>query len=281
MPDFSPRFSEPSYDNPYYIADDYGGLNPCIIASGDSCIPNCVGYANGRSRELSNNQAEMPQCNAVDWFGNTSYETGSEPRLGAVMCWSGGGGYGHVAVVEAIDGDTITVSNSNYKGTRFFLMQLNVNDLNLPGRPFMGFIYNPFIEVGTGIKEKENAIYRFYNLHNGLHFMTADYQEALTAKDNGWTFEGYAFIQSGDIPVFRIYNPNNAQHHYTTSKKEVEDRKTDGWDDEGIAFMSKSSGDPIYRLYNGGLGHHFTASPAEVTTCIRNNWELEGVGWYE
>jgi|GEM_PF-3528172 len=275
MTKFSPRFTEPSEDNPYYLST----LNPCIVIDGNSVLPNCVGYANGRSRELSDNQAQMPACNAVDWMNNTSYETGTEPRLGAVICWSGS--YGHVGVVEAIDGDTITVSQSNYGGTRWFLTEHNVNDLDIPSHPFMGFIYNPYVEIDDGLSKQKNAVYRFYNISNGLHFMTADYDEAVRTRNNGWTYEGVAFFQSGDVPVYRFYNPNMGEHMYTVSDSEKDEMVSNGWKYEGIAFYSRQYGDEVYRLYNGGLGHHFTTSASEVTTAVKNGWQLEGIGWYE
>lgn len=280
MTKFSPRFTEPSDDNQYYISTNAGGNNPCIEIEDGYCIPNCVGYANGRSRELSVNQCEMPQCNAVDWFNSTSYETGDEPRLGAVICWSNG--YGHVGVVEAIDGDTITVSQSNYGGTRFFLTQLDKNDLNIPYHPFMGFIYNPFIEEDTGIEKVDNAVYRLYNPNNNQHFYTANYDEAVNTRGNGWIYEEVAFISDGNIPVRRFYNPNNGQHMYSISESEKDSLLSNGWQLEDDGFMSKDKGTPIYRIYNPNDGEHlFTGSTDEVTTCIGNGWQLEGVGWYE
>ena len=42
------------------------------------------------------------------------FRTGSQPQVGAIACWNDGG-YGHVAVVTAVDSTTrIQVSESNY-----------------------------------------------------------------------------------------------------------------------------------------------------------------------
>ena len=49
---FTPRLSEPSTTSKYWIHTSYGGLNSCIIASGNSVLPNCVGYAWGRAYEI-------------------------------------------------------------------------------------------------------------------------------------------------------------------------------------------------------------------------------------
>ena len=65
---------------------------------------------------------------AGDYWGNggqwaasaaaAGFRTGSQPRVGAIACWNDGG-YGHVAVVTAVQSTTsIQVSESNYNGIR-------------------------------------------------------------------------------------------------------------------------------------------------------------------
>ena len=65
---------------------------------------------------------------AGDYWGNgaqwatsaaaAGFRTGSQPQVGAIACWNDGG-YGHVAVVTAVDSTTrIQVSESNYGGDR-------------------------------------------------------------------------------------------------------------------------------------------------------------------
>lgn len=65
---------------------------------------------------------------AGDYWGNggqwaasaaaTGFRTGSQPQVGAIACWNDGG-YGHVAVVTAVQSTTsIQVSESNYLGIR-------------------------------------------------------------------------------------------------------------------------------------------------------------------
>ncbi|MBR5304959.1 MAG: CHAP domain-containing protein [Candidatus Gastranaerophilales bacterium] len=81
------------------------------------------------------------------------YETGQTPQLGAVICFDLPGESGHVGIVEEIDEQTgeITVSNSAYQGTFFFLSYITpVNgryDWN--GYNFQGFIYNPYADQPT------------------------------------------------------------------------------------------------------------------------------------
>ena len=65
---------------------------------------------------------------AGDYWGNggqwaasaaaAGFRTGSQPQVGAIACWNDGG-YGHVAVVPAVQSTTsIQVSESNYNGIR-------------------------------------------------------------------------------------------------------------------------------------------------------------------
>lgn len=56
--------------------------------------------------------------NAVSWYYNaqiSGYSVGNAPRPGAIA-WTGAGYYGHVAYVESVSGDMVTVSEMNYNG---------------------------------------------------------------------------------------------------------------------------------------------------------------------
>ena len=59
--------------------------------------------------------------NGAQWAASAAaagFRTGSQPQIGAIACWNDGG-YGHVAVVTAVQSPTsIQVSESNYLGIR-------------------------------------------------------------------------------------------------------------------------------------------------------------------
>ena len=59
--------------------------------------------------------------NGAQWATSAAaagFRTGSTPQVGAIVCWNDGG-YGHVAVVTAVESTTrIQVSESNYAGNR-------------------------------------------------------------------------------------------------------------------------------------------------------------------
>jgi hypothetical protein len=88
--------------------------------------------------------------NANTYWGHADgYARGQEPRLGAVLCL-GGGGYGHVAIVEEIfDNGDIMVSESNYGRAVFeYVRRYKSTGYMRSGGSvggFQGFIYHPNI----------------------------------------------------------------------------------------------------------------------------------------
>ena len=154
---FVPRKTAPSYSNPYYLKVGRGGYNRCILIEGNSCLPNCVGYAFGRTLEIGGRTEcrQLPTCNAEDWLytaQSNGLKTGETPKLGAIPVWvsgkpwTGADGCGHVGIVEEIYKDgSILVSQSNYGGTRFFLSTIKP-PYNIYGQRLIGFVYNPFLD---------------------------------------------------------------------------------------------------------------------------------------
>lgn len=120
-------------DNPFYNAG-YG-------------MPNCTAYAWGRFWEESP-QGGTPRLstgNAEDWYNyNDGYPRGNTPKVGAILCLSGGVSTGHVCIVEEVrtNGDILT-SNSGYNST-YFWTEVYSPPYNHPTNgTFQGFIYNP------------------------------------------------------------------------------------------------------------------------------------------
>lgn len=163
MAKYKPRTTAPSSTNKYYKHTSAGGLNSCIHIKGGSCLPNCVGYAWGRWYEILGKKPKLSRRNAELWWGYTEdgYKRGQTPKIGAVMCWSKGkagvssDGAGHVAVVEKINDDgTITWSNSNYGGTRFYTSTKKAPYYIGDAYTFQGFIYLP-VTFDEGKKKEE------------------------------------------------------------------------------------------------------------------------------
>lgn len=139
---FTPRLSAPSSNDWHY----YSSSNP-FYAAGYG-MPNCTAYAYGRAYEILGHDPGLNTGNAMYWYSNNggyphgdSYVRGSNPKLGAVACWGGtsANGYcGHVAVVEAISGDNVTISESIYGGSNWKTRTLNRYSM---GNAFQGYIY--------------------------------------------------------------------------------------------------------------------------------------------
>ncbi len=136
---YSPRLSAPDAGNKYYIHSSQGGLNECILITGNSVLPNCVGYAWGRAYEITGVRPNLSKGHAYTFYGyGDGKARGIVPKLGAIVCWNGGT-YGHVAVVEQIgDNGQILISESNYDGSRFVTKWINPNNY-VSG--FKGYIY--------------------------------------------------------------------------------------------------------------------------------------------
>lgn len=148
--EYIPRLSAPAYNDKNWIHYTAKGYNYCIRIDGNECIPNCVGYAWGRWRELLGKYHKLSRMDAERWWGtNDGYERGQKPKVGAVACWRRGDpatdadGMGHVAIVEKINSDgSITCSNSAYLGTRFYL-SIHKAPYSFGLYTFQGFIYIP------------------------------------------------------------------------------------------------------------------------------------------
>lgn len=153
---YTPRLTAPDASDLRWIKTTYGGYNQCLLinSSTGQVIPNCTGYVHGRVMEMNNLYADVPLSlgNGAEYWGHTSdgYERGSEPKLGAVICFYQGNASnqqpGHVAIVEQIiDADTIVTSDSNY-GAEYFVTRTRRRSLGwnwYNGSPlvFQGFIY--------------------------------------------------------------------------------------------------------------------------------------------
>lgn len=151
---FKARTTAPSTSDKNWIHTSKGGKNSCILVSGNSVLPNCVGYAWGRFMEVLGSTPKLSRGNAEDWWGySDGYKRGQTPKLGAVICYrkgktgAGADGAGHVAIVEKIYSDgSILISESGYKSFRFRTMKLAKGYKYFSGYTFQGFIYNPAVK---------------------------------------------------------------------------------------------------------------------------------------
>jgi surface antigen len=125
MAKFTKRLSAPTPTDKEWLHYSVGGTNRCIKVNGNSCLPNCVGYAWGRLTEILGKTPPVSCGNAEDWWDyKDGLSRGQTPKLGAVICCAkgrahhGADGAGHVAIVEEIksNGD-IVISQSGYRAS--------------------------------------------------------------------------------------------------------------------------------------------------------------------
>lgn len=151
----------PSIDSPYFKLKSAGGYYQGVpgnkqVKEGSS-LNNCVAAAWG----LFAMQEENPNClvgcgsrsvpmplNAQEWFSNSKgYETGKTPREGSIIVYGGTGTAGHVAYVNGINGNELTLIESNYgsRSTKGLSYRKVVSDNNYfisnTAGNFIGFIY--------------------------------------------------------------------------------------------------------------------------------------------
>lgn len=149
MSNFKERTSAPTSGNKFYIKTTKGGYNRAVMIDRKtgSVLPNCCGAVHGRWLECTDctDVSEDKLCvgNAKSYFGHKdNYERGLTPKVGAVICWSGGKS-GHVGFVEKVDYDgSVTVSSSHYDGARWTTTKIK-QPYKYKTFDFQGFIYNP------------------------------------------------------------------------------------------------------------------------------------------
>ena len=173
MANFTPRTLSPvgSY-NPCWMTNLYGASwydhwNTCIYGSpqqiGADVLSNCTGYAQGRSCEIwmectGNNPTQtnshpfdMFNMDAGEWIDYAplyGFETGSQPKLGAILVTAT-----HVAIVEEkVNDDLYYVSESGYDTLPPFSYSTSLYRSGgvwgsyYTGQPIVGFIYNPYVD---------------------------------------------------------------------------------------------------------------------------------------
>ena len=158
---FIPRLKKPESGNPYYNTPAKGGYAVGAILgkptdSGCNVLANCVGYAAGRFNEIIGADKWLyllypPNAEYfISMATKQGLKTGTEPKLGAIICWEGiGSAAGHVAICEQIfDDGSILTSESGYNCKNPFWTTHRYKELGNWGQDstkykFQGFIYQP------------------------------------------------------------------------------------------------------------------------------------------
>lgn len=183
---FTPRFTVPTDLSTWYSSNPPDATYNRFSSYGN--IGNCTWYAYGRTAEIANRNIHddfyitQAPGHGKDWIYNTwpdqTITSGSiDLQLGDILVW-GGGTYGHVEVVEAISGTTITTSYSingdtwadgMYFNTRViaipswgsYLGRVDYNDGSYAtlSNTFIGYIHNKYYDPSPQPGEK--TIYNY------------------------------------------------------------------------------------------------------------------------
>lgn len=171
---FVPRYTKPDPSSNYYNA-----WNRFLWLNTSPYGGNCTGYAYGRSNEIAGkslyNEFYITQSpgHGKQWIYNSwpsyTHTSGAiDLKLGDILVW-GGGTYGHVEVVEAINGNQITTSYSVWGSTYGSSREFGVRTISKPSwgsylgtwtdndgndhyytNTFIGYIHNPYAEDEPG-----------------------------------------------------------------------------------------------------------------------------------
>lgn len=143
---YTPRLTAPSKSNSYY----YSSKN--ILYAAGYGMPNCTAYAYGRAYEILGKKPNLCVNDANNWYNYNKtykyYPYGQTPKVGAIACWQNAYG-GHVAVVEKIEGDTVTLSHSEWAGRTFFLTTHKLGAA-CGGAVSVGWTFQGYIYVYSG-----------------------------------------------------------------------------------------------------------------------------------
>ena len=161
---FTPRLTAPSKSNEYY----YSSKN--VLYAAGYGMPNCTAYAWGRAYEILGTKPKLCANDAGSWYGYNKYYNyysyGKTPKVGAVACWDNSWG-GHVAVVEKIEGDTVTLSHSEWGGRTFFTTTHKLGAAN-GGATSYGWTFQGYIYVYDGEYVPDGDVYRVTS-SNGIN----------------------------------------------------------------------------------------------------------------
>ena len=141
----------------------------------------CTWYAYKRWTELLGYAPTVINGNAGGWYNNCvskGFSRGNEPKVGAIACWNNGFGNdsGHVAVVEAVYSDHITISEYNwnikkgYEENQLYFNKIDRRSSSKPNRHLMGYIYLPGTPSVKPSYSDFSVSQSVYSLHDIIEF---------------------------------------------------------------------------------------------------------------
>lgn len=162
-------------------------------------MPNCTTYVYGRAWEILGQRPTISGGDAHTFWTynlrNQVYAYGQEPQLGAIVCWNSGM-YGHVAIVEDIQGDRILISESIWLGVNFQTRWINKKTASLQGYIYLADFSEKALETEFNkIPENKDFVARLLNQEGDL---------ALSANGKTMTLEDAETATNGQYWRFTL-----------------------------------------------------------------------------
>lgn len=183
--------------SPNWNSGNYSTYNPFAKSN---LYGQCTWYAWGRARELTGK--ELPcRGNAYTWYStmaSNGYSVGSTPKENSIAVWQKGA-YGHVAYVEGVSGDSVTISESNWDKVTYnnqYSLSAGINYYS--GRKTLSTTqmknrYGTFLGYAYIIKPASN------NPQGSLDHVSGGNR---TIRVSGWAFDKDNFNTQLDIHVY-------------------------------------------------------------------------------
>lgn len=192
---FTPRLNDSGMkESKYYNDPAYNSF--CKQAS--TKLPNCTCYCMGRWTEIYGKQIKdlffgttQVIGDAKYWYNansgncpNPTFKRGSVAKLGAILCFDGNAG--HVAVVEKIEGDKVTISYSEhggaYFGTKTDTFKVGTAYTKYGWGKVQGYIYFPEELTIESAKKAQDYLYRAIDVIDGKYGNEPERSDKLEAE---------------------------------------------------------------------------------------------------
>ncbi|HEX2317274.1 MAG TPA: CHAP domain-containing protein [Thermomonospora sp.] len=172
-----------------YTACDIHGYDKDVSHWGAEPGTNCTNYASYMLIRNGVPQPGSPMGDAYEW--NKWRTPDDRPAVGSIAWWDrtvGYGDHGHVAYVERVEGDTITISEDNYQGT----FRWRTIDRGSPVWP-SGFLHfkdlaktpAPWGGVGTAVFLRTDRLTTGMTLRRGQYITSGNRMYALVFQRDG------------------------------------------------------------------------------------------------
>lgn len=161
---FSPAHVYADANTPDWYGGAYSTYNPFAWSD---LYGQCTWYAFGRAYERTGIDIKC-RGNANTWYSvaaNNGFSVGSTPRANSIVVWNYGA-YGHVGYVEAVNGNTITVSEANNAA------------------------------LGNWTDQKQNTLVAGINCYSGMHNWT---NAQMKGRYSGESLIGYIYLTNDEI----------------------------------------------------------------------------------